>query len=355
MRFCTEVYFVRASLLSSMKTGVALALSLCTICLLCLILLTQTSEAQVRRPYVGVYICIYDFDAANQQVTFDFNATAYQVNLNSSSITGELDGPFNGRPFIMEPQYNLMQGVYEGGASGLQWPMYGRTQDYPFDSYETNFTFSINSYTYRNGTTGRAIDFSSPSVSFCGPKAISLANSWYVHSSAVSITRGGETSMGLEIQFQDNPASGWLLMVPISIAGMFLGVAFVLDSRKLSPRVVLFVGVLAFVSTYPQIVLTKAPAGSVLNLAELQLAFYAVAAAISLLVSCVVTRIKSFEKGAALEGLTIILLEASFVLVSLRLSFSWNVMEAIAFGLVPFASVGIFGIYWRVYTYTSRD
>ena len=296
-------------------------------------------------PTVSITICIFDFDSANQQITFNVTAEAFQVNLTYNVITGQINGPFNVRPFIMSP-VSGSQGTFDGSTPTLIWPISGRTQDYPFDSYDNTFTFGINSYSLPGGGSGRAVDINSASVGFCGSKANSLENIWLVNTSYLPVTVGGETSRGVQVTLQRNSVLGGLLMTPIWMAALFLGTSFILDPKELNSRLTIFLSIFVFTPAYLFSILILAPAGSILNPPEMQLTFLTIAVAISALITIVSTHIDTARTKAVLEVSSVVGLQLFFILILFLLGqlFS-NTINAIS--LTPFTLVGVVGICYR--------
>jgi len=147
---------------------------------------------------------------------------------------------------------------------------------------------------------------------------------------------------------------GILFMSPIWILALFLGGPFILDSARWNARLTICLFVAASALAYLSWVSTKVPTGSLVYPPEIQAIFLSFASGLSAVVSLLVTRIKSDMKKAALEGVTIILLESLFILFSLTQSFPSIAWVVSAFSLAPFAFVAILGIGWRVCANTSR-
>lgn len=324
----------------------------CMLCLLCLTLLSQPSEAQGQNPTTHVIICVYDVNSTNQQMDANFTAMASQVNLTNRVIVGQIGGSFIVKTFTMTPPPYVTQGTFVGNTSAVEWPIAGSTQEYPFDSYGDNFTFQINSYQFSNGQVGLVSNVAQREAAFCGPKKASLANIWDLTASPVSVTFAGRTYTGVRVLLRRNQLLGELLMLPIWAAALFVGASFILDAEELNHRLTIYLSVFVFTPVYLFTILTEAPSGSIFNPPEMQLTFLTLAVAISASISIVSRRLKSTGKRAALEGVTIVVLETFFILSLLWESFSTISTLVNTFSLIPFALVGILGISWRLYAST---
>jgi hypothetical protein len=234
-------------------------------------------RASDQAPTAIVTVCIYDLNPQTQTAQVSFLLTIDQ-NSSSPTIVAQVNGPT--QVFVMHLTStgglvnNQMQ--YSNQSNVIEWPSPGRPQDYPFDSYTILLSVQDNSISFPNGTVGTYAALASVKVEFCGESSSTLQNTWHVQGSGATISQSASPKPSHDqasIVIAKNDQWGLLVMLPIWMALIFVGGAFLLEPTKLTDRLTVVTALFVFAPIYLFSIVSQSPPSPIFNIAETQLVF----------------------------------------------------------------------------------
>ena len=218
------------------------------IALMFLSIIPNLSFAAEEKTKITFQVSILDVDPINQIAKVQFVIQAYPVYATNDTIWARVGGMGDLSMQLKKIDTNNYQGV----SNITQWGIYGNPEDYPFDSYYSNFTI-----THIDHVWSAEINQEWSSISFQGEKTKNLANLWKIT----------EVYAVLPIKYLDPPRLGMVptfgkreqfgvpimavpTMLPVWIAFAFLGASFFIRADDLANRLLVYTSIFVFAPVF---------------------------------------------------------------------------------------------------------
>jgi len=212
-----------------------------------------------------------------------------------------------------------------------------------------------NSIMFPNGTVGMYAELTGVTPRFCGDGAQTLATTWYFQSPTGQVTRSTIPTPAHDqatIVIIKNEQWGWLVMLPIWIALIFVGAMFILESEKLTDRLTILMALFVFAPVYLFTIISQSPPSPIYNLSETQLVFLIITILVGGLATLANTRTSSFIWRVGFDGAALVFSELAYIALTFRLFLlapvsSW-VFYSYQIALSSYAGTAAIALAWRL-------
>jgi len=323
----------------------------------CSFSLRAPAAASTASPRASLVVCIFSIEPQAQAAKVSFNLTMTSQDGLGQVIVGQVISPTE----VATLHLKGTGSQYENVSSILGWALQGRTQDYPFDSYSMGLSVHT-AIMFPNGTVGVYAELSNVTPRFCGDNAQTLGTTWYFQSPTGQVTQSTfpmPTHDQATIVIVKNEQWGWLVMLPIWIALIFVGAMFILESDKPTDRLTMLMALFVFAPVYLFTIIGQSPPSPIYNLSETQLIFLIITILVGGLSTLANTRTSSPVSRVRSDSVAVIFSEVAYFALTFRLFLlapapSW-VIYSYLIALSSYAATGIIALVWRFHAFSQES
>ena len=292
-------------------------------------MIPNLSFATEEKTKIIFQVSILDVDPINQVAKVQFMIQAYPIYVTNDTIWAQVGGMGDLSMQLKKIDTNNYQGV----SNITQWGIYGRPEDYPFDSYYSNFTIMHIDHVW-----SAEINHEWSSVSFQGEKTKNLANLWKITEVyAVLPTRYLDPPrLGMRPTFEKReqfgvPIMAVPIMLPVWIAFAFLGASFFIRADDLANRLLVYTSIFVFAPVFLFSIGPGIPNRLLLSHVEVQVLILISVVGILGISSMIVHRLKNTKKQLYFDLATIgiseiLVLSVAFPYLLWDTGLSWGIV-----------------------------